>query len=160
MFKLLVVEDNAAFRQTLRNLLSSRFPFIALEEAEDGKEALQKIEGFLPDLIFMDIKLPGENGLELTKKIKRSYPETIVIILTGYDLPEYRKAASRNGASYFLSKGLSTADEISTLVESILSDLKTPGEGRKEGNKQNNPKTFPAADRFSQHRNPFFLKGH
>jgi DNA-binding NarL/FixJ family response regulator len=67
----------------------------------------------------MDIRLPGENGLELTKKVKARYPNIIVIILTGYDLPEYRESSSRY-ADYFFSKDSSTPENIFTLVESIL----------------------------------------
>jgi DNA-binding NarL/FixJ family response regulator len=72
-----------------------------------------------PSLVFMDIRLPGENGLKLTQKVKNRYPSTIVIILTGYDLPEYREASSQY-ADYFFSKDASTAENIFTLVESIL----------------------------------------
>jgi DNA-binding NarL/FixJ family response regulator len=89
-------------------------------EAEDGEEAMQKINGQPPDLIFMDIKLPGENGLELTAKIKAKYPDMVVIILTSYDTPEYREAADRAKANYFLSKGTSSKQTILSLVESIL----------------------------------------
>jgi len=64
------VEDNAPFRQTFRESLQTSFPAIAIDEVADGVEALQKVDPFLPDLIFMDIHLPGENGLELTRKIK------------------------------------------------------------------------------------------
>ncbi len=59
-----------------------------------AEEALLQVETFRPILIFMDIRLLGENGLELTKKIKVRYPNTIVIMLTGYDLPEYREFSS------------------------------------------------------------------
>jgi DNA-binding NarL/FixJ family response regulator len=72
-----------------------------------------------PDLIFMDIKLPGESGLELTKKIKDRYPNIIVIIVTGYDLPEYREFSCRY-ADYFFSKDSSNSEDIFTLVKSIL----------------------------------------
>jgi len=90
-------------------------------ESAGGKEILQKIDLRRPDLIFMDIKLPGESGLELTRKIKTDHPTIIIIILTSYDLPEYREAAREHGADYFLSKGSSTGEEILALVESILS---------------------------------------
>ena len=119
--KVLIVEDDDHFRQTLRKLLMSRFPSFSFEEARDGKEALEKIEVFLPDLVFMDIKLPGENGLDLTKKIKRTHPATVIIILTGYDFPEYKQAAQESGANHFASKESSSAKEILGLVESILS---------------------------------------
>jgi len=92
-------------------------------EAVNVKEALQKVDALLPDLMFIDIRLPGKNGLELTKKIKTYHPKIIIIILTSYDLSEYREAAHQYGANYFLSKASSTREEILVLVESILSDL-------------------------------------
>jgi YesN/AraC family two-component response regulator len=92
-------------------------------EATEGEEALQIINTFLPDLIFIDIKLPGMNGLELTRKIKDQYPAISIVILTAYDLPEYREAAMQYKANYFLSKGSATKIDILTMVESILSDL-------------------------------------
>jgi len=117
----LIVEDNATFRQSLRELLSVRFPSMCIEEAVDGKEALLKLDSNVPDLIFIDIKLPGANGLELTKKIKANHQNIEVIVLTSYDLPEYREAAYRSGASYFFTKGTATSDEITMVVNSILS---------------------------------------
>lgn len=123
MCKILIVEDNAVFRQSLRETLVDKFPFLIIEEATGGKEALQKIDVLPPDLIFMDIKLPGENGLKLTKKIKNTYPKIIIIILTSYNLPEYRDAAHQCGATYFLTKSSSTRNQIVKLVESILSDI-------------------------------------
>ena len=122
-FKTLIVEDNATFRQTLLESLNTRFPAMIIAEASDGQEVLPKVETFLPDLIFMDIKIPEENGLSLTPKIKARYPETIVIILTSFDLPEYREAAYERGANYFLVKGSATNEEILELVTSILSGL-------------------------------------
>ena len=119
MFKTLLVEDNAPFRQSLKEMLSERFPAMGVEEAEDGEEALEKIEAAVPHLVFMDIKLPGENGLEVTRKIKARYAEIRVVILTSFDLPEYREAAKQHGADYFLSKESSTRADILTLVASI-----------------------------------------
>ena len=118
-FKVLIVEDSTLFRQLLRETLHERFPSIEIYEAVDGKEAFQEIEASLPDLIFMDIRLPGENGIELTKKVKARYPNIIVVILTGYDLPEYREFACQY-ADYFFSKDLSTTENIFALVQSIL----------------------------------------
>jgi YesN/AraC family two-component response regulator len=99
--------------------LHNRFPSVEIYEAIDGEEALLKVGTLRPNLIFMDIRLPGENGLELTQKIKSLYPKIIVIILTGYDLLEYREA-SRQYADYFFSKDSSTTGNIFTLLESIF----------------------------------------
>jgi DNA-binding NarL/FixJ family response regulator len=93
-----------------------------IAEAINGQEVLQKIDLSPPDLVFVDIKLPGESGLELTQRIKARNPGIQVLILTSYDFPEYREAASRCGADHFLSKGATTKEEILALVRSILSD--------------------------------------
>jgi CheY-like chemotaxis protein len=115
------VEDNVSFRRVLKQSLHEYFPSISVAEAGDGEEALRKIDTLLPNLIFMDINLPGENGLELTRKIKATHPETPIIILTSYDLPEYRQVAYENGANSFLVKGSSTLGELITEVESLIS---------------------------------------
>jgi DNA-binding NarL/FixJ family response regulator len=120
-FMTMIVEDHAPFRQTLLEGLSTRFPEMMFTEASAAQEVLPQVETCLPDLIFMDIKIPGESGLSLTQKIKVRHPETPVIILTGYDLPEYRQAAYERGAHNFLVKGSFTNEEILALVESILS---------------------------------------
>jgi two-component system response regulator YesN len=125
MFRTLIVEDSFIFRKLLKETLQSRFPSMDIVEAIDGEEALQKIKTTPPDLIFIDIKLPGESGLDLTKKIKALYPNVNIIILTSYDLPEYRDAAYRNNVNYFLSKGSSTKADILALVDSILSNQKS-----------------------------------
>jgi len=123
MTRTLIVDDSDTFRQTLRNLLGSRFHLMSFGEARDGEEALQKVNAYHPGLIFMDIKLPGQNGLEITKKIRSSHCQAIIIIFTSHDLPEYRHAASVNGADYFMSKGSSTTEGVFALVESIVSEL-------------------------------------
>jgi len=120
LFKALIVEDSAIFRKLLKETLHSRFPSMEIFEASEGEEALQIINANPPDLIFMDIRLPGESGLELTLKVKVRYPDVVVIIMTSYDTPEYREAAVQAKANYFLSKGSSSKEGILKLVESIL----------------------------------------
>ena len=118
-FRVLIIEDSTLFRQLFKEALHDRFPSVEIYEAISGEEALLQVETLRPNLIFMDIRLPGENGLQLTQKIKARYPNIIVIILTGYDLREYREASSRY-ADYFFSKVSSTTQNIFTLVESIF----------------------------------------
>jgi DNA-binding NarL/FixJ family response regulator len=120
MFRTLIVEDDHTFRQTLLDLLRGRFPAMALEEMQDGTGILEKISRFSPDLIFMDIKLPGENGLQLTKKIKSIYPDMTIIILTSYHYPEYEQAALQNGADHFISKHAASVNDIINLVDNII----------------------------------------
>jgi len=117
-FRILIVDDNNPFRQILKAALQLSFPSIAIDEAADGGETLQKVDTFLPDLIFMDIQLPGENGLKLTKKIKATHPNIIILILTSYDLPEYREAAFQHEADRFLVKSYLDHMELEELVKS------------------------------------------
>jgi CheY-like chemotaxis protein len=115
-FKVMLVEDDDGFRRTLALLLMSRFPSIVIDETADAAEVMQKVESFSPNLILMDIKLPGQSGLELTRRIKTLYPNIHIVMLTSYDFPEYREMARSSGAYRFLSKGSSTAAEIQELV--------------------------------------------
>lgn len=119
MNRILIIDSNATFRNTLKNFLQSRFPAMALEEAQNGEEALQKATYFRPDIIFIDIKLPTEAAV-INKKLKNMFPEVTIVLFTNYDPNEYRGAAEESGANYILQKGVSTAEEIAGLVDSIL----------------------------------------
>jgi DNA-binding NarL/FixJ family response regulator len=121
MPNLLIVDDSALFRETLSAILLSHFPGIRVGGAADGKEALEKTESQHPELIFMDVKLPGENGFVLTREIKAVHPGIAIIIITSYDSLEYREAAAQSGADLFISKKTSTSTEIISVVKSTLS---------------------------------------
>ncbi len=119
-FRILTVEDNDIYRKLLKDVLQRFFPEITIDEAADGRGALEKIDALPPNLIFMDIRLPDENGLELTKKVKATHPDIRILILTGYNTPEYREAASQCGADHFLVKGSLGLMELERLVKSYL----------------------------------------
>jgi CheY-like chemotaxis protein len=118
MFSMLLVEDNVSYRQALSDILITYFPLIDVDEAGDGEAALSRVEYRRPHLIFMDVQLPGVDGLEVTKKIKQVYNDIVIVILTSYDLPEYRQQAFQNGADCFLLKEDDTCmDDILARVE-------------------------------------------
>ena len=119
MCKTLIVEDDRTFRHLLKDMLCEPFPAMIIEEAADGKQALHKVDHFLPDLIFMDINLPDANGLDLTRKIKHAYPAIIIVIITNCDVEDYRDAALRYGAAYCIIKNAWSSDQIVALVRSI-----------------------------------------
>ena len=123
--RVLLVDDHPLFIDGLNNLLTSR-GIEVVGRARDGLEALQQARALSPDLIFMDIHLPDENGLELTKRIKSQYPHIKIVILTVYDFPEYREAAQRCGVEDFVIKGLTSWKEIVVLVKSISSKIGKP----------------------------------
>lgn len=117
MFKTLIVDDIAVFRETFKTALRERFPAMTIDEEVDGSQVVDKVKAFQPDLVFMDIRLPGENGLALTEKIKVDCPGIVIIILTDYDLPEYREAALQGGADEFIPKGSLKMSAIEALIE-------------------------------------------
>jgi DNA-binding NarL/FixJ family response regulator len=117
--KTLIVEDNTNYRRVLKDSLQTLFPSMVIHEAAEGNEALERVVTFRPELIFMDIRLPGENGLQLTERIKTRYPDTKVVILTSYDSLEYREAAMRCGANCFIPKDSINWQQIETLVKSF-----------------------------------------
>jgi YesN/AraC family two-component response regulator len=119
MLRVLLVEDNQIFRETFRQTLSEHSPPIAIDEAGNSEEALQKITVAPPHVIFTDIRLPGMSGLQLTQKIKKDFPSIRIAIVTGYDLPEYREAAVRYGAEGFFDKESLQWDQVEAFIESI-----------------------------------------
>ncbi len=119
-FRILIVEDSKIYRKLLRNAIQEVFPEITIDEAAYGREVLQKIDVFFPDIIFMDIRLPDEDGLELTKKVKATHPNIRVFILTGYNTQEFREATSECGAEGFLAKTSFGLEELEHLLKSYL----------------------------------------
>lgn len=117
----LIVEDNVIFRQSLKEMLLSRFPKMRVEEAVDGIEAVAKANKAFPDLIFIDIKLPDGNGLDLTKEMRRDHSGAVIVVFSCFDLPEYMEAARRSGADHVFIKGSTTSGEIMALVGNVVS---------------------------------------
>lgn len=115
--KLLIVDDDNAFRKAVSVFLREQFSAIEIREASTNQEALQQLDNL--DLVFIDISLAGENGLELAAKLKCTHPGIVVSILTIHDSPEYRKAAFQHGADYFVSKA-APAEKILEVVQSAL----------------------------------------
>jgi len=129
MFKILIVDPNDPFRRSLKKVLISRFPFVDIQEAADGDEGLQQVEAYHPDLIFLEIHLPAETGLDLASRIKADHPDIIIVILTSYDLPEYKIAVEQSGVEHMVPKDDWTGEDMIALVQSILSDLKMDEQG-------------------------------
>lgn len=120
MLSVLIVEDNADYRGSLHHLLEERFPEMEIGEAVDGEDGLRQALALCPGLVFMDIRLPRGNGLELTKVIKSALPDTVVGVISSYDILEYREAAFVNGADFFMAKGDWTGAQIVGLVSALV----------------------------------------
>ncbi len=124
MSSVLIIENNDFFRRSFKEILQMYIPSLHVSESVDGSDALAKIAQHSPDVIFMDIRLPGKNGLDLAREIKRLHPNIVVSIFTNYDLPEYRKVAEAYGADHFLLKDTLSGAEIAAIVKSVIAKNK------------------------------------
>jgi DNA-binding NarL/FixJ family response regulator len=100
----LVVDDDVRFRRRLKQFLAS-VPFVdVIGEAATGQEAVARGLELKPDLVLMDVRMPGMNGVNATRRLKDELPQTKVIVLSVYDLQEYKDAALASGASDYVVK--------------------------------------------------------
>lgn len=122
--KILIVEDNAGFRQTLIATLCARFPFVTVFEAETLAEGQDKVGECSPDLVFLDIRLPDGNGLDLAERVRRELPTATVAVCTAYGGPEYAEVARQCGASHFIPKDQLCPQTIDDVIEEVLDGLR------------------------------------
>lgn len=102
--RVLLADDHALFRAGLRLLLRDVAHVLIVGEASDGREVLHLLKTVRPDVILMDVAMPGLNGLEATARVKRGFPHIRVLILSMYATPDYVVRALRAGASGYLLK--------------------------------------------------------
>jgi len=105
--RILVVDDHQIVRQGIRSLLSNYPDFDIVGEAADGAAALGQVQQLAPDVTLLDIRLPGESGLEVLRQIRQAQPEAKVLMLTSFDDEEYVLEALRAGAQGFVLKNVS-----------------------------------------------------
>ena len=108
----LIVDDNASFRRRLKEFLASEPDIEVIGEAADGQAAILKARELQPDLVLMDVRMPGTNGITATRQLKAEMPDLKVIIVSILDVQEYREAAMDGGANGYVIK--------KSLVEELL----------------------------------------
>ena len=120
LIRVLIVDDHEPFRQGLRTLLSSLAGIEVIGEAVNGEEAVQLTEKYQPDVILMDIQMPGINGIEATRLIHQSSPHIGIIVLTMFEDDDSVFASMRAGARGYLLKGADQS-EILRAIQSVNS---------------------------------------
>lgn len=123
MYKVMIVDDEASIRSGLKSVIS--WEDLGMEivcEAENGKDALNKIEAFQPTVVLTDIRMPEMDGIELLKRISQQYPNIKVAVLSGYDDFDYVRTAMRLGAANYLLKPIDTEELIAAMRE-ILENI-------------------------------------
>lgn len=109
--RVLIVDDHPLFRDGIRERLESGDgSIVVIGEAGDGNQALALVATLTPDVVLMDISMPGMNGIEATKLIHGEYPEVAIVILSVYDDDQYVHAAITAGASGYLLKTVEAAE--------------------------------------------------
>lgn len=113
--RILVVDDHALVREGIVALLRRHDDVEVVAEAQDGKEAVQKAAKLKPDIVLLDIAMPGLGGLEATMEIKRAGPEVRILILSQYDDREYVSRLLKAGVSGYILKHAVGTDLISAI---------------------------------------------
>ena len=100
--RILVVDDSPKVRRTVREIVESAGARV--QECSDGDEVLEAFERFVPDWVFMDVRMARIDGLEATRLLKKVHPEARVVIVTEIDQPDLRTGAREAGAERFVAK--------------------------------------------------------
>lgn len=113
--RILLVDDHEVVRLGLRSLLERHPQFEIIAEASNAREALEMVANYHPDVVVMDIRLPGTSGIEACEEITSRFPETRVIMLTSYAEDEMLFSAIRAGASGYILKQIASEDLVRAL---------------------------------------------
>ncbi|NHN30184.1 response regulator [Paenibacillus agricola] len=120
-YRVLIADDHPLARKAIRLLLEPESGFEIVAEATNGEQAVQLCQELLPDLVLMDIRMPGMNGLEATRKIKQLYPHTKIVMLSVSDDVADLFTAIQNGAQGYLLKNMDP-DEWLLYLKGLLED--------------------------------------
>lgn len=119
-YNLLIAEDNPVVREVLRGVIRHDERLRIVGEAADGQTALKLVESLKPDLVCLDVLMPGLDGLSALKTIREKYPDTRVILVTGQSTSEVVSEALKHGASGFVVKPFN-ANQLLRAVYNALS---------------------------------------
>ncbi|MGH2812571.1 MAG: response regulator [Actinomycetota bacterium] len=102
--RVLIVDDQEPFRSVARTVVDLTDGFEVVGEAESGEEAVEKTRELDPDLVLMDVNLPGINGLEATRQILSDSDRTVILVLSTYEAEEYAPQVAEAGAADYIPK--------------------------------------------------------
>jgi DNA-binding NarL/FixJ family response regulator len=120
VIRILLVDDQPLIRMGFRMILSAQPDFLVVGEAADGREALRQTTELEPDVVLMDVRMPGVDGVTATTRILQSGSHARILILTTFDLDEYAFNGLRAGASGFLLKDV-PPDELVSAIRAVAS---------------------------------------
>ena len=115
IIKTLIVDDDASFRRRVKEFLAAEPDIQVIGEAEDGDEAILKARELKPDLVLLDVRMPRMSGITAAQQLNGEMPGVKVIMLTVFDLPEYRETAIAIGANDYVVKKSLIAELLPTI---------------------------------------------
>jgi len=113
--KLLIVDDSILLQERITTALSELKNIEIVGHAKNSFEAFKMFNKFLPDIVILDIRLPGENGIKILEKLKLKSPDVKIVMFTNYPYPQYKKKCIELGADYFFDK----SNDFTSLTEII-----------------------------------------
>lgn len=116
--KIMIVDDHEVVRLGLISLLEQNSQYEIIAQSDNAIDAIKKVETYKPDIVLMDIRLPGMSGIEACEQINKKYPDTKVIMLTSYAEDEMLFSAIKAGASGYVLKQINAKDLINS-IESV-----------------------------------------
>lgn len=119
--KVLVVDDSRIIRDRLVNLLSLIQGVEAVAQAENAQNAISTYQTFRPEVLILDIRMHGTNGIDVLKEIKSKEDAPKVIMLTNFPYPQYREKCMEEGADFFLDKS-TEFDEIGEIIRNMVKE--------------------------------------
>lgn len=102
--KVLIVDDSEVVRERLKAMLSEVTELKDISQAEDVPEAISSFHKLNPEVVILDIRMPGGSGIDVLQKVKKSNRPPLVIVLTNYPYPQYRRKCIDAGADFFFNK--------------------------------------------------------
>ena len=124
--KVMIVDDQAILSEGIRSVLASSDELDVIATAENGQEALARMEKEVPDVVLLDIRMPVMNGVVTTGEIKKRYPNVKVLILTTFDDSDYILSALNNGACGYLLKDISATALVDAVKNAYAGDTILP----------------------------------
>lgn len=121
--RILIADDHPILREGIKAVFSCHPQYQVVGEAANGLETLHKIAALKPDIVFLDISMPELDGILVTSRIAKEFPETKVIILSMHDNPHYAVRAFRAGAMSYILKGGGT-EELLTAIKKAISGIR------------------------------------
>ncbi len=115
----LVVDDSPAFLRALCSFLQKQPNLKVVATAQDGQEALTLVMTLQPELVLLDVQMPGMNGVEAARQLGSLYPAICVVMVTAFDTPELRQACLQCGARGFIHKNV-VRQELPPLLEQVF----------------------------------------